>query len=68
MKKDKFERICQDIKAIKIQGAENIARASLRALLIKHDSQSVNKLISLRPTEPCLRNCIKHALSFPEIK
>jgi ribose 1,5-bisphosphate isomerase len=67
MKKEKFETICQDIKSIKIQGAENIARAALRALLIKHDSQSIQKLISLRPTEPCLRNCIKHALSFPEI-
>ncbi len=68
MKKERFENICQDIKSIKIQGAENIARAALKALLIRHDSQSVKKLISLRPTEPCLRNCITHALSFPEIK
>jgi ribose 1,5-bisphosphate isomerase len=68
MKKERFENICQDIKSIKIQGAENIARAALKALLIRHDSQSVRKLISLRPTEPCLRNCIAHALSFPEIK
>lgn len=65
---DKFEKICKDIKSVKIQGAESVARAALKALLLKHDKRAVKKLISLRPTEPCLRNAIKFALSFSDIK
>jgi len=73
MDKDKknnfqFEKICQDIKSLKIQGAEQIARAALKALEIRSDSKAVRKLISLRPTEPCLRNSIKYATSFYDIK
>ncbi len=59
----KFEKICNDIKTLKIQGAENVARAAVKALLIKHDKESIKKLISLRPTEPCLRNAIKFVFS-----
>ena len=65
---DRFEKICKDIKSVKIQSAESIARAALKALLLKHDKKAVKKLISLRPTEPCLRNAIKFALSFSDIK
>lgn len=64
---DKFEKICKDIKEVKIQGAENIARAAARAMLLKHDKQSIKKLMSLRPTEPCLRNTIKFALMHKDI-
>ncbi len=63
-----FEQICKDIKSLKIQGAEQVARQALKALEIKHDKVSVKKLISLRPTEPCLRNCIYHALSFHNVE
>jgi len=55
---DKFNKICTDIKQIKIQGAENIAKAALEALKYRHDSIAIKKLISLRPTEPTLRNSI----------
>lgn len=65
---DKFDKICRDIKTLKIQGAENVAKAAARALLIRHDKKAVKKLISLRPTEPCLRNTIKSVLSHSEIK
>lgn len=65
---DKFSQICQDIKSLKVQGAESIARAAVRALLLDHSPGAVKKLISLRPTEPCLRNCISYALKFPDIK
>lgn len=68
MKRGSFEKICHDIKSMKIQGAEQIARAALKALLIKHDSKAIKKLVNLRPTEPCLRNCIMHALSFSDIR
>ncbi|MCL6500716.1 MAG: hypothetical protein K6T16_01630 [Candidatus Pacearchaeota archaeon] len=65
---NRFNRICHDIKNLKIQGAENVARAALRALAIKHDASSVRKLIALRPTEPCLKNCLKYALSFTDVQ
>jgi ribose 1,5-bisphosphate isomerase len=64
---DKFNKICKDIKTLKIQGAEKVAMAAINALSVKHDSNSVKKLISLRPTEPCLRNALKFALSFKDI-
>lgn len=62
-----FEKICHEIKSLKIQGAEQVARAALKALEAKHDRKSIKRLISLRPTEPCLRNCVKHALSFSNL-
>jgi ribose 1,5-bisphosphate isomerase len=62
-----FNKICQDIKSLKIQGAESVAKHALIALKLKHDKDSIKKLIALRPTEPCLRNCIKFATSFDSI-
>jgi ribose 1,5-bisphosphate isomerase len=63
-----FEKICKEIKSLKVQGAEQVARAALKSLEIKHDSASIKKLVGLRPTEPCLRNCIYHALSFHNLE
>src|SRR3989344_5098234 len=57
-----FSQICRDIKSLKIQGATNIAKAGVKALSLK--GASVKKLISLRHTEPCLRNALKYALKF----
>jgi ribose 1,5-bisphosphate isomerase len=65
---DRFDRICHDIKEVRIQGAAAVARAAVQALLIRHDDASVKKLLSLRPTEPCMRNAIKFALSYPQIR
>jgi len=62
-----FEEVCRQIKEIKIQGATNVAKAATRALLLKNDSSSVQKLINLRPTEPTMRNSIAFALSFKDI-
>ena len=59
---DKFEQICKDIKSLKIQGAVNVAKEGVKALKLKHDSDSIKKLIGLRPTEPALRNAIKFSL------
>jgi len=58
----KFEQICKDIKSLKIQGAVNVAKAGVQALKLRHDSASVKKIISLRATEPALRNAIDFSL------
>ncbi|UZE93654.1 MAG: hypothetical protein IB618_02680 [Candidatus Pacearchaeota archaeon] len=65
---NRFDKICKDIKEVKIQGARNVAMAAAKALLIKHDKKAVRKLINLRPTEPTLRNTIKFILAKPTIK
>ena len=56
-----FNQICKAIKEVKIQGAENVARAALKAYYLNPTKEAVKKLISLRPTEPCLRNALKFA-------
>ena len=56
-----FNQICKAIKEVKIQGAENVARAALKAYYLNPTKGAVKKLISLRPTEPCLRNALKFA-------
>jgi len=65
---NRFNKICKDIKEVRIQGARNIAMAAAKALLIKSDKKAVKKLINLRPTEPALRNTIKFVLSQSSIK
>ncbi|NCN98852.1 hypothetical protein COU62_03770 [Candidatus Pacearchaeota archaeon CG10_big_fil_rev_8_21_14_0_10_35_219] len=55
---NKFEKICKDIKSVKIQGATNVAKAAIRAYLLKPTHSSKKKLISLRPTEPTLVNSL----------
>ncbi len=56
-----FEKIVQDIKELKISGATNIALKGLDAMKIRSDYPSLKKLLSSRPTEPCLQNAIKFA-------
>jgi ribose 1,5-bisphosphate isomerase len=57
----KFNKICRDIKNIKIQGARNIARKALEAYLLFPTRESKEKLISLRPTEPMLQRVLEEA-------
>ena len=71
-----FEKICQDIKKLKIQGAENVSNAAIQALeLTAKKSRAKNtilfileldraklKLFTLRPTEPQLRNYLDYIL------
>ena len=61
---DKFSRICKDIKDLKIQGAVNVARKGLEAYSLKPGKNSIRKLLSLRPTEPMLRNVLDYAERF----
>lgn len=53
-----FNQICKEIKEVKIQGAENVAIAAIKAYYLNPTKEAVKKLISLRPTEPCLRNAL----------
>jgi len=57
-KKQQFNKICKDIKSIKIQGARNIAKAGLKAYKLSPLKSSKKKLLSLRPTEPMLENVL----------
>ncbi len=61
-----FDVICRKIKNVEIQGAENVARAAVKALMLKNDRKSVQKLISLRATEPALRNAIEFVKDDPK--
>jgi len=61
-----FNKICKDIKSLKIQGATNVAKAGIKALRIKNDKKAIKKLLSLRPTEPALRNTIKFVKEDPK--
>ncbi len=57
-KKSEFEKICKDIKSVKIQGARNIAKAALRSYHLIPTNSSKKILLSLRPTEPMLINVL----------
>jgi len=61
---DKFNKICEDIKNLEIQGAVNVARKGLEAYSLKPGKESIRKLLSLRPTEPMLRNVLEYAERF----
>ncbi|MFH0808020.1 MAG: hypothetical protein V1888_00150 [archaeon] len=54
-----FKRILTNIKRIKIQGAENVAKAGITAYLLQPDKQSAKQILETRPTEPLFQNAIK---------
>jgi translation initiation factor 2B subunit (eIF-2B alpha/beta/delta family) len=60
-KKKRFDRLCEDIKSIKIQGARNVAIAGLKAYKLFPTEESKRKIASLRPTEPFLINVLRTA-------
>jgi len=64
-KRQAFEKICKDIKSIKIQGARNVAKAGLKAYTLNPSMQAKRKLIGLRPTEPMLKHVLELADSHP---
>lgn len=71
-----FEEICRKIKELKIQGASDVAKNGMKALLLRlnevdpKDKESAittlieakNRLINIRPTEPLLRNSIQYII------
>tara|TARA_Y100000310_G_C20615570_1_gene780432 strand:+ start:155 stop:952 length:798 start_codon:yes stop_codon:yes gene_type:complete len=58
MVKREVERIFRDIKSVKIQGANNIAKAAVKAYSLSPRASTKKKLIGLRPTEPALVNAL----------
>ncbi|MEK6842611.1 MAG: hypothetical protein AABX84_02250 [Nanoarchaeota archaeon] len=59
--KKKFNKIIEDIKSVKIQGARNIAKAALYAYHLNPGKKSKKKLIDARETEPMLVNVLKRS-------
>lgn len=69
---DKFSKTLADIRSLKIQGAENVARSAVvafehyalglktksRAEFLKKIKAAKEKMFSTRPTEPLMRNSI----------
>lgn len=74
----KIEKIANEIKELKIQGARRIAKAALDCLelqvrtskaengqgLYSEMAEVADLLASQRPTEPMLRNTLRHVLSW----
>ena len=56
-----FNKIYNDIKSLKIQGANNIALAGLKAFKIDNSQKAVKKILSARSTEPALKNALTFA-------
>ncbi len=67
-KRQIFDKICRDIKSVKIQGATNIAKAALKAYYLSPTQAAKKKLISLRPTEPMLTHVLELADKLPQNK
>lgn len=77
-----FEEYIKDIKALQIQGAEEIAKASMYALLyvieksknkekdeiIKELKKANQRLIKSRPTEPAMKNSLNYVLNFNDYR
>ncbi len=58
---DYLHKVVADIKSLKIQGAENVAKAAILAWSKSPDKKKAAKMLeSARPTEPMLRNSIKY--------
>jgi ribose 1,5-bisphosphate isomerase len=60
----KFDKIVQDIKTIKIQGAKNVAKSALEAYSLIPTKKSKKILLRVRPTEPLLWNLLKKVEKF----
>lgn len=60
-KKREFNRICNEIQSLKIQGARNVALAGVKAYKMFPNEKTKKEILSLRPTEPLLYNFLKIA-------
>lgn len=62
-KKKRFDRIVQDIKSVKIQGASAVASRGIDAFLLFPTKSSADIILNTRPTEPFLQNAIHFLLN-----
>jgi len=58
----RFDTILDDITSVKIQGAENVARAGVKAFLLNPTKKSFKRILATRPTEPLMQNALKAIL------
>lgn len=65
-KKALFNKICRDIKSVRIQGATNVAKSALKAYYLIPSEKSKKILRSLRPTEPMLSHVVDLAGKIPK--
>jgi len=66
---DFVDRTARDIRKLKIQGAFRVALAAIKAWSsAKNKKKAARKLISVRPTEPMLRNSLKYLQKYPKTK
>ncbi|RLE39078.1 ribose 1,5-bisphosphate isomerase [Candidatus Woesearchaeota archaeon] len=69
-----YKKIIKDIKTLRIQGAENVALAGLKvlekAIKLKLSEKeilvTIKDILTSRPTEPMLKNCLNYVLSKPD--
>jgi translation initiation factor eIF-2B subunit delta len=54
-----FKKLLSDIKSIKIQGAENVSKAGIKAYLLQPTKEASKQILATRPTEPLLQNAIR---------
>lgn len=58
---DYLHKTAADIKSLKIQGAENVAKAAISAWERSKDKKEAERVLKgTRPTEPMLRNSLKY--------
>lgn len=56
---EELEKILKDIKSVKIQGANDISLAGVKAFLLEPTKTNAKRIIETRPTEPLLKNAIR---------
>lgn len=66
LKRFRFNRICRNIKEVRIQGATNVAKAALKAYFLYPNRITKRVLLNLRPTEPMLAHVMELADKKPE--
>ena len=60
-RKERFNKIVNGIKNVKIQGASNIAKAALNAYKLLPNKNAKRILLNSRPTEPMMEKVLKMA-------
>lgn len=56
----RYDNLLKKIKSLKIQGAENVAKKGIEAYSLKRTTSSKTQILSLRPTEPLLKNALNY--------
>jgi len=60
-KNKKVSKIVKNLKAIKIQGARDIAKAAVKAYFLVPSKKTKQRLLASRPTEPMMRKVLEMA-------